>query len=341
MAMDTAPLRAAGISGFDCIGPLGGARATSLLRSANIDLSAARWQESYVSYRAVMELLDGVADRYNLPNLGLTLAEHQDVTMLGALGVAMRNAATARHGFEFAEKHLSFHSPAIVLKVHCTGHNADFLSFDIDIDRKPAAVQTFELSMAVTNRIARNLIGREYVPREVWFQHAPVSPISEYRRVFGVTPKFEMCRTGLLISSEMLSTRIEGQNELLSELAEHYILSKQAPYSSNSTTEVRRLISSVIQTESCTQDRVSDLMCMSVRTMQRRLRDENTTFEEILDNVRRSLAEQYLYRTNLCFGIIAERLGFKESSGLNRACNRWFALGPKQLRENAFRQITG
>ena len=93
------------------------------------------------------------------------------------------------------------------------------------------------------------------------------------------------------------------------------------------------MISSLIQTEPCTQERVSELMRMSVRTMQRRLRDEKTTFEVILDNVRRGLAEDYLYRTNLCLSLIAERLHFKEPSGLTRACNRCFGFGPKQLRE--------
>jgi AraC-like DNA-binding protein len=335
MPMDSAPVRAAAIRGFDCINRLGESRAVALLRSVDIDLSATRWQERYISYRSVMELLDGVADRHDLPNLGLMLAEHeqQDVTMLGALGVAMQNARTAREGFKFAEKHLSFHSPVAVLKMHPAAPNSDFLSFDIDMDIKRATIQTFELSIAVTNRIARNLIGRDYKPREVWFRHAPVSPLSEYRRIFGITPKFEMTRNGLLISSDQLDTSISGRNELLSELAEHYILSQKAPSFSDSRTEVRRLISNLIQTEPCTEERVSELMRMSVRTMQRRLRDENTTFEEILDNVRRGLAEHYLNHTNLCLSLIAERLHFKESSGLTRACNRWFGFGPKQLRE--------
>jgi AraC-like DNA-binding protein len=333
--MDSAPVRAAGIRGFECLNQLGESRAAALLRSVNVDLSATRWQESYVSYRAVMELLDGVADRHHLPNLGLMLSEHekQDIAMLGALGVAMQHARTAREGFKFAEKHLSFHSPAGVLKLQPAAGNSDFLSFDIDIDSKPAAVQTFELSIAVTNRIARNLIGRDYKPREVWFRHAPVSPLSEYRRIFGVTPKFEMTCNGLLISSDQLDASIGGRNEIISELAEHFILSQKAPSFSDARTEVRRFIASLIQTEPCTQERISELMRMSVRTMQRRLRDENTTFEEILDNVRRGLAEDYLYHTGLSLSLIAERLHFKEASGLTRACNRWFGLGPKQLRD--------
>ena len=253
--------------------------------------------------------------------------------MLGAVGVAMQNARTARDGFKFAEKHLSFHSPAGMLKMHPATNNNEFISFDIDIESKPAAIQTFELSIAVTNRIAKNLIGRDYKPQEIWFRHAPVSPLSEYRRIFGVTPKFEMSRNGLLISSAQLDTSISDRNELLAELAEHYVLSQKAPPFSNSTTEVRRLISSLIATEPCTQERLSELMRMSVRTMQRRLRAENTTFELILDGVRRELAENYLYRTNLCLSVIAERLHFQEPSGLTRACNRWFGLGPKQLRD--------
>ena len=80
------------------------------------------------------------------------------------------------------------------------------------------------------------------------------------------------------------------------------------------------------------RDEVAGELCMSERTLQRRLEEEATSFVQLLDDTRRELAEQYLGRLHLSLAQAAYLLGFSDQSSFFRACRRWFDLSPGQYR---------
>ena len=66
---------------------------------------------------------------------------------------------------------------------------------------------------------------------------------------------------------------------------------------------------------------------------QRRLREENTSFEAIKDDVRRDAALRYLSQPDIPLTRVAALLGYSEPSVLTRRCKVWFASSPRQIRE--------
>jgi AraC-like DNA-binding protein len=78
---------------------------------------------------------------------------------------------------------------------------------------------------------------------------------------------------------------------------------------------------------------VAHLLHMSLRSMQRKLKEEGTSFRGLLDDTRRELAEGYL-RNGLGQSQIAFLLGFADASSLARALRRWdrLASSDPQLR---------
>ncbi|MNR31538.1 HTH-type transcriptional regulator VirS [compost metagenome] len=81
---------------------------------------------------------------------------------------------------------------------------------------------------------------------------------------------------------------------------------------------------------------ISNLLAIHPRTLQRRLKDENTTFEEIKDNLRKDLAIYYITQTTIPFYQLTSLLGFPEQSALSRAIKRWYDLTPTELRVMRF-----
>src|SRR3546814_11482944 len=71
---------------------------------------------------------------------------------------------------------------------------------------------------------------------------------------------------------------------------------------------------------------------MTERTLLRRLREENTTFQEVLDSLREELAYDYLRRRDLTIENIAYLLGFSSSSTFSRAFMRWTGQRPSGWR---------
>jgi AraC-like DNA-binding protein len=74
-------------------------------------------------------------------------------------------------------------------------------------------------------------------------------------------------------------------------------------------------------------------MGMSPRTLQRRLTQDGTSYQQQLDGVRRRVARQLLRGTDLALGEIAYFLGFEEINSFWRAFNQWEGTTPSQWRE--------
>jgi len=72
---------------------------------------------------------------------------------------------------------------------------------------------------------------------------------------------------------------------------------------------------------------------MSVRSFQRRLADDDWSFSELVDQVRRELATELLHNTNVSLGEIATTLGYSAESNFIRSFRRWTGRAPAEFRD--------
>ena len=72
---------------------------------------------------------------------------------------------------------------------------------------------------------------------------------------------------------------------------------------------------------------------MSARTLHRRLSDLKTSFSDMLEAVRRELAEHYITDPTRSLSEISFLLGFSEQSAFPRAFRRWTGRPPSAVRE--------
>lgn len=79
-------------------------------------------------------------------------------------------------------------------------------------------------------------------------------------------------------------------------------------------------------------DQVAGRLAMSPRTLQRRLREEGTSWREELEKLRQRRVDRLLRETSLSVESIAARVGFTDSRALRRAIHRWYGHGPAAIR---------
>jgi AraC-like DNA-binding protein len=82
-------------------------------------------------------------------------------------------------------------------------------------------------------------------------------------------------------------------------------------------------------------DAAAHLLRLSPRTLQRRLREEGTSLQQIVDETRRHLASRMLIESELGIAKVASALGFSEPAGLHRAFKRWTGMTPAAYRRAA------
>jgi AraC-like DNA-binding protein len=71
---------------------------------------------------------------------------------------------------------------------------------------------------------------------------------------------------------------------------------------------------------------------MSTRTLIRKLKLCGTSYQALLDDVRKELGQWYLAHTSYPVELIAERLGYLDTSNFSRTFRRWFGISPTAYR---------
>ncbi|WP_449431953.1 AraC family transcriptional regulator [Pseudomonas putida] len=77
---------------------------------------------------------------------------------------------------------------------------------------------------------------------------------------------------------------------------------------------------------------VAAALNVSKRTLQRALEKDGTQFKDILNAVRRNMADFYLCHSHYNIKHVAYLLGFHDHSSFHKACCRWFGMSPGRYR---------
>ena len=72
---------------------------------------------------------------------------------------------------------------------------------------------------------------------------------------------------------------------------------------------------------------------VSPRTLIRRLKSGNTSYQRILDDVRKTLSRDFLLNSAMSVSRISWRLGYQDPSNFSRAFRTWYGMSPQQYRK--------
>ena len=88
----------------------------------------------------------------------------------------------------------------------------------------------------------------------------------------------------------------------------------------------------MLPTGECTRDQIANSLNMSTGAFHTKLKKEGTNFQELLDETRRSLAENYVRQSEISLTEIAYLLGYTNSSNFSRAFKSWTGKTPRSFR---------
>lgn len=192
-----------------------------------------------------------------------------------------------------------------------------------------------EYTLAACYLRVREAVG-DFAPLRVEFTQPSPPDTSEHRRIFRAPVRFEAGRTQLVLSREVWEQANSRPNpELCAVLEEHARRLLAELPSDGLLGEVRKLTTEELKGGTPTLEHVASRVSMSGRTLQRRLKEEGTTFAEVLDWLRRGMAQGYLADEQISISEVSYLLGFSEQSAFHRAFKRWTGSTPVQFRRNA------
>jgi AraC-like DNA-binding protein len=309
-----------------------GLDAGALLAEAGIDRPTIEVSDGRLATEKISRLWELAVARSGDPSIGL--AQHDVVrpAIFGVVGYTMMSCADLHGAFERLVRYLRILSDA--LTIHLAQERGGYVAaFQLSGGDRPVPRQRIDFIFITLVNFLRWVSGREVHPIAVQMTYpAPVDP-ARYRDAFRCPVAFDAPVNALLFSPADMTRPLPTSNRTLAELHERFAGEYLERFDHAQVSyRVREVIIRRLPDGEPRRDRVARELCMSERTLQRRLEDESTSFLRLLDDTRRELAAQHLGRLHLSLGEAAYLLGFADQSSFFRACRRWFGLPPGEYR---------
>jgi AraC-like DNA-binding protein len=299
-----------------------------------------------ISAAGQSKFLDLAAEAIGDSALGLHLAEKVISRDVGILFYVVSGGKNIEEALTLFARYHRIANEAARLKLVRTASGA---TFEVDVFGLPthSARQNAEFGFAVIMKVLREVAGRNINPTRVAFAHPRNSDLKDFERFF-VCP-VEFGRASIEGSSEHL---FEFSNETLAIpliTADPKLVKALKPFCEAAAKErgaatgtlrsaVEREIEKLLPHGKAQAQNVAKALALSVRTLSRRLADEGTTYAEVVDQLRRSLAQQYLKDQSMSLSQIAWLLGYEGSTSFNHAFKRWTGRSPSAVRNE--KQLT-
>ncbi|WP_342356493.1 AraC family transcriptional regulator [Pseudomonas hunanensis] len=309
--------------GLDCI---------SLLAELGVEYSALDDPQARLTQDTLTRLWRKAVEVSGDPSVGLALGRAVGPRSFHVVGLAMMTSDTLRQGFERLVRYQRVMSEGAELSL-VSLTEGEALILGMQGDRLPVTRHSIEAPLAGVLSIARALSGQTLCPVKVLMVGPRPADIGSYRAMFRSPLYFNASDYALIFKREDVEKPLRSANPEIARcndaLADDYLRGLSG---SRVTYQVRRVLRKLLSEADATRQRVASELCVSGRTLQRRLLNEGVSFHALLDCTRRELALEYMAQSDVPLVEIAERLGFSDATSFNRAFRRWFDISPGRYR---------
>jgi AraC-like DNA-binding protein len=284
--------------------------------------------------------LDYAAEAIDDGAFGLHLAEQTNPRDAGILFYVASGAKNLKEALTLFGRYFRIVNEAVHLKLVQTleGIVVEFKFVGLP---RHSARQNAEFGISIILKALREMAGRLIRPARVVFLHPRNSNLREFERFYGCPVEFgyapikSMSSDLLEFSNDVLTTPLITADACLIEALQPFCndaAKKRGTAAGTLRAGVESEVEKLLPQGKAKAQAVAKAMGLSVRTLSRRLANEGTTFAGVVDQLRRSLALQYIKESGMSVSQIAWLLGYEGSTSFNHAFRRWTGRSPSDAR---------
>jgi len=181
--------------------------------------------------------------------------------------------------------------------------------------------------------ICRQITLRGLSPRAIEMTRPQPADTDLFQAFFDCPITFGAPRNVIFSNRQDLDVPIQFHDPEMLAAGERLLASRLDALCGGARGEVQRILAQAFANEVAMDSRgVASMIGTGVRNLQRKLAREGTSFQQILDDVRRRLALQWLKDSQNSIGEVSDLLGFNNRSGFNQAFRRWTGTSPREWR---------
>ena len=303
--------------------------ATQLCRLSGIDLAALKADTTYAVSNQQLDALWQQASQLSDDSLfGLHFGESLQLSALGIVGEIIKTSDTVGVAVERAASLSHLLTDLFRIAVESSS-NVFTIRFLPQTERLDAFSfrQTLELFMVFVVHELDGLLLRKIKPVVVRLPYR-LENEEEYTRVFRCTVEKSATEYALVFDREyqqepLLTANFEMQQALLRKINESITVTGGALGE-----KIRHYLLTNAYLGIPSLNDIAANFNVSPRTLQRKLKEEGISYQDVADEVRKSLAIHYLEEGGYPVKEISYMLGYNELSAFTRAFKRWTGRTP-------------
>lgn len=285
--------------------------------------------EAQQELRLIRNLVEGLG---HVPALGVIAGQRYHFNTFGALGFALVSSPTLRGAIEIGLSYIQLTFAFCRLTLRDQGQHAHIV---MECEEVPSDLRQFvvERDSACIVTVQREILSRVSPLERVEFACSAPESAAAYEDFYGVRPEFNRSCNVMAFNRELLLEKMPQASEYALRSAQQQCeqLLNQRLRRGGLSAKVRQYLAARAS-EMPGMDEVAVAMNTIPRTLRRRLLQEQTSYAELRDEVRQTLAEEYLTGPRLSVEQVAERLGYSGPTSFINAYKRWHGTTPASRR---------
>lgn len=291
-------------------------------------------KEARVGYSVYIKAIEAAIDVYGKPGLGLIFGRRITIIDHGIIGYAFISSATFRDAIRIFVKYQNTTGPLLNVDLVNEGDVAIIRAREI---MPLGSIRQFALEEYLANWMPDDSFVTETPVRyaEVRLDYPAPKHADMYTELFHCPIHFDQDVNEIRMSAEHLDMPFRLANE-----ATAAVCAQQCEQTLRRLNQDGSLVDRVRRFVMAEPRRTPDLgqmaskLNMGARTLRRRLNEQGTSYQRICDEIRMSLAMEYLERTDMNVQEIAYLLSYTEASNFQRAFKRWTGKTPIAYRKS-------
>ncbi|KVM65657.1 AraC family transcriptional regulator [Burkholderia ubonensis] len=261
--------------------------------------------------------------------LGLELGMSETIASIGLVGYAMLTSPTVKD--------------AIAVGMRLQRHTGPLMHFDMVADARTlsiCATNTFlesdieaflvEEAFGSFLKIGRSLAGSAFQPKAVDLSYPRPDYAVHYMRVFQCPVRFEQAHNLFAFDAAWGDRAIATHDPLAHRQALEFLQTAlpAEPEGTDFLESIERIVRRDLRCAPALSA-IAAQLCMSERTLRRRLADQGVSYQIVIDTIRKKRAFKLLNNPRLSIEDVAHEVGYSDSHNFRRAFKRWTGHGPR------------
>lgn len=299
------------------------------LTPAEVDKASTRMTQSQKIrlFRNVLENTDDSA-------VGLRAGQRQRLSDFGVYGFALSSSATFGDAVSFGIRHLKLVGPSHEKTFRIDNGVAIFEGHELfPLGDLMPMVTEFWFSSIYT--LISRVMEHPFKTDRLLLPYPEPKHAAVYAEVFNCEVEFGAGVMQWHFNPALLAEPCPNANAITAEMCGQFCARMLQSLTEDEPEIVRTIRASCLAAVGGlpTLEQMADKLNVSARTLHRRLVGAGVGYQQIIDDVRRRLAEEFLTSTDLSIDEVADRIGFSDASNFRKAFKKWVGKSPSEYRQ--------